>query len=240
MLYALGAVEGRRIIQPLDPVAAWLLRQHPGLLPSVPQPALLSTMRARTDVVDRMVREEVHRSRLAGERVAYWAFGGGFDARWFRMVESFSGVVADHHEVESEDIVEIKHRLLGQSPYAPSWTRVQATALPEADWTARPNGTDRMLVVVEHAPGRLEDGAIRHLLQRMRGDAPMARVILGLAADAPPDRWSRRAFAAIGWQVDEDVWTGTRGRLTASGGVEVCPGMYPFRVVRLSSREVIQ
>jgi hypothetical protein len=242
MLFALGATEGHRIRRPIDPVAAWLLRNYPGLLPTVPQPALLTTIRARTDLVDRMLGEEVHRAQLGGQALAYWAFGGGFDARWLRLESVFAGVVREHREVDTEAILDLKSRMLGESPYHAGWVRVRSRAVPETAWTVEPSGRLVPLVVMEASLGRLDEDTLRVTLQRLRADAPEARVICGLPAlGAGADRrWSVRNLAALGWRVDEDVQLGPRTRLLGNVGQEMCAGMYPFRIVRLSARESLQ
>ena len=240
MVYALGAVEGRRVRRPLDPVAAWLLREHPTLLPSVPQPALLSTIRARTEVVDRMVLEEIERARLLGERLAWWSFGGGFDARWYRM-PAYPDVVAIRHEVDAPDVLALKNRMLGASPFASSWEAIWKRPMPEDRWTVSSEPGVRPLVVIEASTGRFDSDALRLLLQRIRYDAPNARLIVGLPADAVGERAFRTgSLRALGFQVEEDLHVGTRGRLVADYGNDVCPGMYPFRVVRLVAREPVQ
>ncbi len=244
VLYALGAVEGRRMRQPTDPVAAWLLKHQPGLLPTIPQHAMLSTIRARTDLVDRMIGEEVHRGRLRGERMAFWSLGSGFDARWFRLTRAVSDVIVEHREVECTELLELKSSLLSESPYAPNWIQVRTSAVPEHQWTVtRARSAPTALIVLELGSGRLDDDALRATLHRLRMDAGRgARLIVGLpAVTGPTDgRWKRAAFARLGWHVEEDVHIATRGRLMAPTGAEVCPGMYAFRVARLSQREPAQ
>src|SRR5687767_16009825 len=83
-LYALGAVEGQRVRRPRDPVAAWLLRRHPKLLPTFAAPSILSMIRARAAIVDRMIEDEVHRVRNANVGPAHRRFGRGLAARWYR------------------------------------------------------------------------------------------------------------------------------------------------------------
>ena len=95
------------------------------------------------------------------------------------------------------------------------------------------------LVVMEAVPGRMEDGAFKLLLQRIRSDAPEARVIAGLPAEPnAASGWTRNHLAALGWRVREDVRIAGRGRLMGPGGREVAPGMYPLRLVRLSPADV--
>src|SRR6478672_5744125 len=84
-VYALGAVEGQRVRRPRDPVAAWLLRRHPKLLPTFAAPSILSMIRARASIVDRMIEDEAYRVRRRAGKLTFWGFGGGFDARWYRL-----------------------------------------------------------------------------------------------------------------------------------------------------------
>jgi hypothetical protein len=242
VLYALGAVEGRRIRQPLDPVAAWLLKQQPGLLPTIPQPALLSTIRARTELVDRMLTDEIHRAQVRGERLVYWGLGGGFDARWFRMSPTFGDTVVEHVEVDAPEILALKHSLLAESPYASCWHDVRAHGVEEEGWTVTRKPGLRPLIVLELGAGRIEDELLRATLHRLRMDAGDARLIVGLpSVTGPADaRWTRTVFARLGWRVEDEFHVSTRGRLLAPTGAEVCPGMYGFRVVRLVAREPVQ
>jgi hypothetical protein len=235
MLYALGAIEGRRVLRPIDGVAAWLLRNHPALLPTVPQSDVLSTIRARTEVVDRMIGEEVLRARSRGETIALWTVGGGFDARWARIWGPFEDVIEHLVEVESPVITELKSQLLKTSPFVEAWSRVLRRGLPEAEWTLDDRGNPVPVVVLETGAGRLDETELRTLLLRIRNDAPRARVIVGLPADqgAEDRRWSRAALAALGWRVDEDVCIAGRGRLQGNNGQELSPGMYAFRVAKI-------
>ena len=95
VLYALGSAEGKKARRPVDPVAAWMLQQHSYLLPTVPQPALLLTIRARYEVVDRMMEDEIHRAQREHQSIAMWTFGAGFDARWWRFGPRVSPVVKE-------------------------------------------------------------------------------------------------------------------------------------------------
>ncbi len=239
MLLALGATEGRRVRRPIDPVAAWLLKEHPTLLPSLPQPALLTTIRARTDIVDRMLGEEFYRAAQQAERVSFWTFGPGFDARWLRLPRD--PVVTSYHEVEAPDIAALKARLLATSPFADAWSRIERRAISEDGWCVEPPPNTRPVVLLEVSAGRFEENGLRLLLQRIRGTTPTARVLLGLPAMPNAERkFGSRSLAALGWRVEEDCHMATRGRLVADLGHELCPGMYPFRVVRMSARETLQ
>ena len=237
---ALGATEGRRVRRPIDPVAAWLLKEHPTLMPTLPQPALLTTIRARTDIVDRMLAEEFYRAAQRAERVAFWTFGPGFDARWLRLPRD--PVVTSYREVDAPDIHDLKARLLANSPFADAWSAIERRPISEDAWTVdAQTGNARPVVLLEVSAGRFEENGLRLLLQRIRGKAPRARVILGLPAMPNAERkFGSRSLAALGWRVEEDCHMATRGRLVADLGHELCPGMYPFRVVRLSAREALQ
>jgi hypothetical protein len=241
MLFALGTVEGKRIHRPLDPVAAWLLKHHPNLLPSIPQSALLTTIRARTDLVDRLMLDEFDRARQRGERLATWSIGGGFDARWARLLGSHHDVVVEHREVESPALMDLKSRLLQDSPYVDAWDHVVRIALPEERWTIQREAGLRPLVLFETGAGRLDDEKLRGVLYALRSDAPDAHVILGLPAITEKEkRWTPRHIAALGWRVTDDLHLTNRGRLMSPNGGELCPGMYGFRLVRLIAREPLQ
>lgn len=241
MLFALGTVEGKRIHRPVDPVAAWLLKHHPNLLPSIPQSALLTTIRARTELVDRLMHDEFDRARTTGERLVTWSLGGGFDARWARFLGAHHDVVAEHREVESPTLLDLKHRLLQESPFVDAWARVVRRALPEERWTVEPRAGTRPLVLFETGAGRLDDEKLRHALYTLRNDAPDARVIVGLPAITDKEkRWTPRQIATIGWRIVDDLHLANRGRLMSPHGGELCPGMYAFRLVRLVAREPLQ
>lgn len=237
VLYAVGATEGARR-HPIDPVAAWLLRRHPSLLPSISQAAMLSTLRARTDLVDRMLFDEGERARRTGESLAVWSFGPGFDARWARLWPAIDDVVREWREIDTGDLLELKNRLLMQSPYAGEWSRVARRAVNDEGWAVRHRSPNRPIVVCEGGNGRVEDDLLRAFLSRVRFEAPESRVILGLPAVSREETgWNQRSLASLGWRADEDLQIGTRGRLLAKDGSERCPGLYGFRVVRLVARE---
>lgn len=256
VLYALGASEGKKSRRPVDPVAAWLLQQHSFLLPTVPQPALLLTIRARYEVVDRLMEDEIHVAGKAGTSVALWTFGAGFDARWWRYGPRVSDAVREWREVESPGLLELKQRLLAESPYAESWSAVVQKPLPEDKWTTADRSffrsfttiggtwrrpSHRPLVVFEAGPHRVAEADLRTFLARLRGDAPEARVICGLPIPEGNDKtWRQRGLAELGWRIDEDIIHTTRGRLMGRGGGEVVPGMYGFRIARLVPREPLQ
>lgn len=241
MLYALGSVEGKRIHRPLDPVAAWLLKAHPGLLPTVPQAALLTTIRARTEVVDRLLNDEFDRARQRGEKVAVWTLGGGFDARWFRYLPLHTDVIAARREVESPALLELKGRLLIDSPYVEGWRQVEQVGLPEDHWSIQPLDGATPIVLFETGAGRLDDARLRNTLLAIRRATPNARIVLGLPAITDKEkRWAPRQLAELGWRVWDDLHYSNRGRLMSQNGQELCPGMYAFRVVRLAAREPLR
>src|SRR6187551_18007 len=124
-LYALGAVEGQRVRKPRDPVAAWLLRRHPKLLPTFAAPSILAMIRARASIVDRMIEEEAHRVRNLGGLLTYWGFGGGFDARWYRLRPTLEQVITTHNEVEEPDVMDFKNHALADSTFSTAWQRIQ-------------------------------------------------------------------------------------------------------------------
>lgn len=235
MLLALGSVVEGSVNRALDPVAGWVLREHPSLLPSVPAPALLCTIRARTDVVDRMLTEVVAGVRGTETKLHYWSFGGGFDARWLRMRSVLATAVTGHTEVDVPEVMRCKESLLGDSPFANSWWEVDRRALDEVNWSLEPVNGARPLVVLEALAGRWDSGALRSFLKRLHLEAPGALVVASVPgwADADRDKWSVRSLAQLGWDVVEDTRVGPRGRLMAPSGDEICPGMYPFRVVVL-------
>lgn len=241
MLFALGTVEGKRIHRPLDPVAAWLLKHHPNLLPTIPQSALLTTIRARANLVDNMILDEFDRARQTGERLITWSLGGGFDARWARLLGSHSDVLAEHREVESPALLDLKSRLLRESPYVDAWERVVRVGLPEERWSVERTAGLRPLILFETGAGRLDDEKLRSVLYALRSDVPDAHVILGLPAMTDKEkRWTPRQIATLGWRVTDDLHLTNRGRLMSPHGGELCPGMYAFRLVRLVAREPLQ
>ena len=125
-LYALGAVDGQRVRRPRDPVAAWLLRRQPGLLPPTAIPSVLTMIRARTSIVDRMIEEEIARARCLGTKIAYWSFTPGFDARWYRILALVGDAIGVLREVEDPDLLALKTALLEESTFARQWTRISA------------------------------------------------------------------------------------------------------------------
>lgn len=236
-LYALGAVEGRRIRRPVDPVAAWLIRTHPSLLHSESAPAAFTTIRARTSIVDELIAEEVDRTRSLGRRMALMSFGGGFDARWYRLLPIIGETIETMIEIESPGLLEHKGKLLADSPYAALWERVEKRPQAEGTWagTPRPSGEDMQpVVIMERLAGRLEPEALRALLGNLRERMPEARIIMGLPGySGSPGAWSGKKLHDLGWRIDADVRLSPRGRLVAQSGKEICAGMHGLRVLRL-------
>jgi len=237
-LYALGTVEGGRIRTPLDPVAQWLMRHRPALMPTGGAAPALSTIRARTLLLDRMLLDELYRARRAGERLCVWTIGGGFDARWHRMQDEFTDVVVEIREVEDPAILRYKDRWLRDSPFAGRWAQVRVRPKAPEGWTARPRTGARALIILEGPAGRLAPDALKRLLQRLRYETPDARVLLGLPGlpRREGDIWTAFQIRSLGFRVEEDINLGPRGRLMTPDGDELCPGMYPVRVLSLGGR----
>ncbi len=239
-LCALGAVEGGRIRRPLDPVAAWFVRNRPALVPDEVAQAALATIRARTVLLDRMLEEEISRARDRREKLCLWVVGGAFDARWARMADVFAGTVAELREVEDPLVLKFKDRVLQGSPYAEAWSAVQQRPKTLEGWTVRPRSGTRPLVLLEGLAGRMSPAALKRLLQRILYEVPDVRVLLGLPGRPREegDHWSSFRLQSLGFVVEEDTNLGPRGRLLAPGGDELCPGMYPLRVLRLRGRRL--
>ena len=256
-LYAMGAVEGQRVRRPRDPVAAWLLRRHPKLLPTFAAPSILSMLRARSSMVDERVAGLVASARAAGESLTYWSLGGGFDARWYRL-RPVLGSLDSHHELEDPEVMAFKHRVLEASTFAGHWEGIRTTTMPEAQWTV-PRTDGPALVVLEGVAVRLGLPALEALLQRIRSDAPRAIVVLDLPGILPSggptarsavavgssrSRWmsaqgtgaaalTRRTLRRLGWSVQEDVWMSARPELRAPSGMPICSGTEAFRLLTL-------
>lgn len=257
-LFALGTVEGERIRRPKDPVAAWLLQRAPDLMPPQAVGSVLTMIRARTAIIDRMIEEEVQESVRLEEGLDFWSVGGGFDARWYRIKTLMSDAVRKHFEIEDPGLLEVKSGLLSESSFKATWKTIERWGVPPAEWTVRTRGHGN-LVVLEGASTRLRPRQLRDLLKRIRSDAPNARVILDapsfvsmLHSDAElprgasgaelesadeldnPFRWSRNFLKKLGWEVREDQWLTSRPMLDSPGpGMVNLPGMEAFRVMRL-------
>lgn len=236
-LVALGAVAGGRARRPLDPVAAWLLRGDADLQPAEHSPAAHTTIRARTSIVDGLLAEEVERARVEGSRLAVWSVGGGFDARWYRLLPLLSDVVKVHREVEEPDLISLKTRLLNDSPYAALWRQVDKRAARADAWAVEEEEGTVPLVILEGLAGRLDPDALIELIDRVRATTPRARVIIGLPAlSGRPKFWSERGLHERGWRVCVDIRLAPRGRLVARTGKEICAGMHGLRLLRLEAR----
>jgi O-methyltransferase involved in polyketide biosynthesis len=261
-LFALGTVEGERIRRPRDPVAAWMLQRAPELAPPQAVGSVLTMIRARASIIDRMIEEEVQDSVKLDEGLDFWSVGGGFDARWYRIKTLMTDAVRKHFEVETSGVLEVKSNLLNESSFRATWKKIETRPLDEDAWTVRTRGHGN-LVVLEGASTRLTPAHLRDLLRRIRNDAPNARVILDapsfvsmLHSDAElprgasgaelesadeldnPFRWSRRFLKKLGWEVREDIWLTARPMLDAAApGMTNLPGMEAFRVLRLRATQ---
>lgn len=257
-LYALGAVEGQRMRRPPDPVAAYLLRRHPKLLPAFAAPSILSMIRARATIVDRMIEDEAHRVRRTGGLVTFWGFGGGFDARWYRL-RALGEVIRTHCEVEEPELMDFKNLALSSSTFAPSWQRIHRIPIREDRWTVHDASSDHTLVVMEGVAARLGLDSVKRLLGRVRRDAPDAKVVVDLpgilqsttsgstasAVGSARSRWAnagatsaaaltRNELERLGWTVLDDVWLAARPELRAPSGMAICSGMEALRVMKLA------
>jgi O-methyltransferase involved in polyketide biosynthesis len=261
-VYALGAVEGQRVRRPRDPVAAWLLRRHPKLLPTFAAPSILSMIRARASIVDRMIEDEAHRVRRRGTHLTFWGFGGGLDARWYRLRPILDEITKVHAEVEEPEVMEFKDAALTGSSFAQAWKRIERVPVSEDRWTVHDSASQETLVVVEGVAARLGIDSLKRLLGRIRRDAPNARVIVDLpgilqaqgaanSVGAPigsgRTRWGSPVASGaaairstdlerLGWRVDDDVWLAARPELRAPSGMAICVGMEALRVMKLAAR----
>lgn len=234
-LVALGTVEGGRVRNPVDPVAQWALDKHPELKPSGIAPDAYSTIRARTAIVDRMIRDEAHQARELGRRICLITVGPGLDARWQRVLPDLDDVIVGYREFDDDAILAFKHRLLESSPFARRWNQVVRRPFGFEQWDLHPTPGAYPLVVLEGVAGRLTPDALRNLLSTIRMTTPDARLILALPGygASEPVRWSNGTLRSIGWDPEEDILLGPRHRLASIIGEGVCPGMYPQRIVRL-------
>lgn len=256
-LYALGAVEGQRVRRPRDPVAAWLLRRHPKLLPTFAAPSILSMIRARASIVDRMLEDEVHRVRASGGPLQVWTFGAGFDARWYRLRPALLDVPITHVEVEDPEVLQFKNQALATSSFAGLWDSVQRVPVHEDRWTVPESSSVPTLVLLEGVASRVGLDGLKRVLTRLRSDAPHAHVIVDLpgilhstttaqavAVGVARSRWMsavgtgasalhERDLARLGWRPHDDVWLAARPELRAPSGVAMCAGMEALRVLLL-------
>jgi O-methyltransferase involved in polyketide biosynthesis len=257
-LFALGTVEGNKVRRPKDPVAAWLLKNEPQLMPPEAVGSVLTMIRARTSIIDRMIEEEVQLSSKDSEGLDFWSVGGGFDARWYRIKTLMSDAVRKHFEVDNAQLLQVKSGLLERSSFRRSWKEIEQHPQSDAEWTVRTRGHGN-LVCLEGASTRLNPRALHDLLRRIRQDAPNARVILDIpsfvsmlhsGAALPkgatgaelgseeelnnPFRWRHNYFRGLGWEVREDQWLTSRPMVDpAIPGLSSLPGMEAFRVLRL-------
>jgi O-methyltransferase involved in polyketide biosynthesis len=256
-LYALGAVEGQRVRRPRDPVAAWLLRRHPKLLPTFAAPSILSMIRARSAIVDRMLEDEVHAARRGGTRLAVYTFGAGFDARWYRLRPVLQDVPVTHVEVEDPEVLRFKDQALSTSSFAGLWESVRQVPSNEDRWTVAEASDGPTLVVLEGVASRVGLEGLKGVLTRLRHDVPHAHVIVDLpgilhstttaqavAVGVARSRWMsavgtgasalhERDLERIGWLPHDDVWLSARPELRAPSGVAMCAGMEALRVLLL-------
>jgi O-methyltransferase involved in polyketide biosynthesis len=238
-------------------VAAWLLRRHPKLLPTFAAPSILAMIRARAAIVDRMIEDEVHRVRQASGGLTYWGFGGGFDARWYRLRPALHDVIRVHCEVEEPDVMDFKNQALADSSFAHAWERIHRLPIKEDRWTVHDATAEHTLVVLEGVASRLGIEGLKRLLGRVRRDAPASRVIVDLpgilqstsggqaiAVGSARSRWASpfgtgasalktRELRRLGWAVFEDVWLAARPELRAPSGIAICSGMEALRVLHL-------
>ena len=236
-LVALGSTGSAKVRRPLDPVAAYLLRQDPTLIPPEDAVAAFTTIRARTDVLDEMLLEEAHRARQNGSKIALWTLGGGFDARWYRLLPQISDVVTTCHEVETPDLMRSKMEALDASPYDELWSRVELRSAKVEDWKVDPVEGCEPLLLMEGLAGRMTPRMLRNLLASLATQVPNARVLLGLPAHGTePGTWTERRLSRLGWRVDAEVRLAPRGRLVGKDGKEICTGMHGMRVLRLVGR----
>jgi O-methyltransferase involved in polyketide biosynthesis len=239
-------------------VAAWFLRRHPKLLPAFAAPSILAMIRARATIVDRMIEDDVHDARRRGQRVALWTFGGGFDARWFRL-QGLGEALHAHCEVEEPDVLDFKDLALSSSTFATSWQRIHRVPVKEDRWTVQDDTSDHPLVVLEGVGSRLGLDAVKRLLVRIRRDVGDARVVVDLPGLLPASgssgtakaiassrsRWAspgptsasaigRDELERIGWTVLDDVWLAARPEVRAPSGIAICSGMEALRVLKLA------
>lgn len=254
---ALGATVGPRAHRVQDPVAAWLIRHHPSLLPAASVSSMLAMLRARTQIVDRMVASEAERAERLGRPLDYWTFGAGLDARWFRVRGELRALAQGRYsEVEDPGVLAFKQKALDSSRYAEEWRRVSCVPLPQEAWTVPDTTAPNTLVSLEGVAARIGVEGLRRLLGRVRKDAPTARVIVDLPGILHTDAgttyvmsrvgpvWgsagatsaaalSRAVLRRLGWSVLEDVWLSARPELRAASGMSQCAGMDAVRVMTL-------
>lgn len=261
-LYAMGSIEGHRVRRPRDPVAAWLLRRYPQLVPTYAAPSVLAMIRASASLVDQAIAEEVDLARARGETLTYHGVGGGFDARWVRLMRDMRDVIQVHREVEEPDLLDLKDRLLGSSSFAEAWSGIVLDRSTRERWSVAEGDTSRSLVVLEGVASRLGADGLLSLLARFRRDSPNIRVVVDLPGFLGPGpvparptaggtsrlRWLGAGntgaailrgsdLARLGYRVVDDTWLSARPDLRATSGTPICPGMDALRVLRLHATE---
>jgi len=215
-------------------------------------------IRARANIVDRMIEEAVNRARHMDETLDFWGFGGGFDARWYRLMREMDDVIVSHQEVEEPALMEFKDELLASSSFANAWERIRKHAAAKHTWTVQ-ESESRPLVTLEGVSTRLGPQKTLVLLERIRLDAPDASVIIDLpgflnssvgmggrpaVVGSVRSRWSSATTSgaaqirtdqirALGFEVVEDSWFAARPELRAPSGMPICSGMEAFRVMLL-------
>lgn len=234
-LSALGEARGGRVRAAIDPVAAWMIKQQPDLHPYGAAQAAFTTIRARTQLVDRMLFDTAQLAREQGHKLSLWNVGPGFDARWYRLLPRLEGVFTSVREVEEPSVLGVKNALLEASPYTEAWSKVVRRALPAASWSVDPRRGEHTLVLMEGLAGRMNQDQLEATLSRIHGACDRCTAIVGLPGVGEDDaaRWSVTRMRRLGWKVHEDARMGSRGRLILASGGEECPGTYPLRVMRM-------
>ncbi len=218
-------------------------------------------IRARAAIVDRMIEDEAHRVRALGGHLTYWGFGGGFDARWYRLRPTLRDVIGEHYEVDDPEVLEFKDQVLADSSFAGAWDRIRQHRAGEDRWGIPSGDAPHVLVVLEGVATRIGADGLKRLLGRIRRDAPHAHVVADLPGIVQPpkvqraiavgsarSRWSSpqgtgasalttRELRRLGWRPTEDLWFAARPELRAPSGMAVCSGMEALRVMMLEPTE---
>jgi len=256
-IYAMGVVEGNRVRRARDPVASWLLRRFPDLGSQYGVPSVLSMIRERAAVVDRMLIEELNRAERLGTVVDYYRMGGGLDGRFYRLFQHETSRIHRITELEEPQVLTAKSDMLAHSSFQEAWSEVEQRPMSPMKWTLQ-TSTGVPVVNLEGAATRIGLRLLVQVLGAIRRDCPKARVIIdlpnflnrtGSGALAPPTgpprlRWENldRTGAGrievghlrqMGWTIDEDLWLVSRPELRAANGVAICPGIEGLRVLRL-------
>jgi O-methyltransferase involved in polyketide biosynthesis len=256
-VYALGAVLGPWMRRAHDPVAAWLIRHHPQLPPAATVSSMVSMIRTRTSLVDRLIQEEAERVGRAGRSLDYWSFGSGLDGRFYRLRGQLPALAAGRYtEIDDPGVLDYKQRALAGSSFTRDWARVERAAMREDRWQVPDVSAPDTLVVLEGVAARIGIERTRRLLGRVRKDAPTAKVVLDLpgilqtedgttyASSSVGARWgtaeatsaaaiSRSDILRLGWSIREEVWLSARPELRAASGMALCAGQDAVRVLSL-------